>query len=98
MLERHVENPVCAYAKDRGWWALKLKILSIRGFPDRMFLGAGARIFFVEFKAPGEKLRANQVSITRKLGELGFRVYVCDDAVVGKEIVERETHERDHQG
>lgn len=94
MLERVIENYFVAETKKRGAYALKVVVLAWRGWPDRLVLAAGARIFFVEFKRPGEKPRANQLAIHRLLRRLGFRVYVVASVTRAKAVL---TTELGHQ-
>ena len=58
--------------------ALKLKVPNKRGMPDRMILLPGGRIYFVEMKAPGKKLRLLQRKRAKQLQALGFPVYILD--------------------
>lgn len=90
MLEKDVERKVCQHAAKHGWWPLKLSIIAMSGFPDRLFLGPGANIFFVEFKAPGKTATKLQEHIMGKLNELGFRTYVIDSIEDGKRIIQDE--------
>lgn len=76
MLERVIEENFVADAKRLGALALKLVVLSWRGWPDRIVLAPGGRVFFVEFKRPGETPRANQRFVHKLLRRLGFTVYV----------------------
>ena len=77
--EARIERASAAYAKRRGCWALKL-LPSITGLPDRLILGPGAVVWFVEFKAPGGRLSTRQVLVTEALRRFGFKVSVMDDA------------------
>jgi len=87
MKESHIEQMVCQFAKDRGWLALKLNIIGVIGFPDRMFLKRPGRVLFMEFKAPGKTLRKAQVNIHLQLKDLGFEVYTIDDIDAGQKII-----------
>lgn len=58
--------------------ALKFVSPSGSGYPDRIILMPGGRIYFAELKAPGEKLRPLQVQRKQQLEQLGFRVFVID--------------------
>lgn len=54
----------------------KLQLLT--GWPDRLVLLPGARLFFVETKRPkGGKMEPLQPQVHAMLRSLGFRVYVC---------------------
>lgn len=89
MRESQIENAVCRHARNYQWWPLKLKIVNHLGFPDRMLLGAGGRVVFIEFKAPRKKSRPSQRLVISKLKSMGFEVYVVDDIEKGKRLVER---------
>ena len=76
--ETDIEKAFCAYAESRGCKALKLIILNARGFPDRTVMCGNARLFFIEFKAPGKKITALQSRVRRVLESFGFTYHVCD--------------------
>ena len=88
MLESSVENPVVRYAEDKGVTSIKLKCPGARGKPDRLFLGEGGKIVFIEFKRPGEKPSKLQRWWHRHLRSLGFDVRVADSKEEGKEIID----------
>jgi hypothetical protein len=52
--------------------------LRVRSAPDRLFLIPGKGLFFVEFKRPGEKPRADQKREHVRLRNKGYDVYVID--------------------
>lgn len=85
--ESSIEKPVCAYAKARGWLVWKLTVVGWVGLPDRIFLKP-TKVFFIEFKAPGQKARPIQLRIHGKLRAIGFDVYVVDNVEEGKKIVD----------
>jgi len=58
-----------------------IKLLSIVGLPDRLFLFPGARVWFVEFKAPGGRVSPRQRHVFWLLGQMGFPVAVIDNRV-----------------
>ena len=76
--EADVENPFVKYAKYRGCTAYKLRLIGLKGFPDRTVLCYGGRVFFVEFKKKGKKLSPTQLPIKHLLEKLGFKYYICD--------------------
>lgn len=76
------ESTIEDYA-DRRWKALgginrKATWQGRTGAPDRVFFMLGCDIFFIEFKAPGEKLRPDQEAEIAKLRKAGATVYVVD--------------------
>lgn len=76
------EKTLDANLRDRvkavGGWSIKLLTSHVTGLPDRMLLFQGGRIAFAEIKSPGDKPRAIQKAVHRKLIRLGFDVYVVD--------------------
>lgn len=81
MNEKLIEKKlVAAVAKALGI-ALKLLPFLFTGLPDRMVLMPGGRIWFVEIKTTGKKLSPRQEIVHKMLQNLGFKVYVIDDAV-----------------
>ena len=93
MTEAEIEKKVCDFAKKRGWWPIKMATTFVVGFPDRMFLGRGGNVFFIEFKAPNKTARPSQRAVMIKLARLGFVTYVVDNVEEGKQFVERKTAE-----
>lgn len=79
MREKNTEQKLVMAVRAAGGIAPKLVSPGFDGMPDRMVLLPGARIGFVEVKAPGKKPRPLQASRHRLLESLGFRVYVIDD-------------------
>lgn len=56
------------------------------GVPDRIVLLDG-KTYFVELKAPGEKLRALQKYRKRQFKKLGFKIYVIDSMEKVEEFI-----------
>lgn len=79
-LERYAKHKM----EQQGALCLKLSVLHLAGFPDRLVLKRGGGVFFVEMKAPKGRLSELQKYWGRKLRALGFRVYV----VAGKDELE----------
>lgn len=78
MNERQLESKAVRYAEKLGFHAVKFKDPGRRGAPDRLFLGPRGRALFVEFKAPGEKPRPDQVVYMARLTRRGFIGAYCD--------------------
>jgi hypothetical protein len=78
MTEKEVEQSLVKEVKRRGGWALKFISPGINGVPDRLVLMPGGKIAFVELKAPGRKMRPNQIKRKAQLESLGFLVYCID--------------------
>lgn len=79
IMERDIEKKLVMKVKGMGGLALKLVSPSMNGLPDRLVLMEG-KAFFVELKDTGKKPRPLQLLRIRQLRELGFKVYVVDNA------------------
>jgi hypothetical protein len=88
VLEKDVEGAVCKYARQKGLLSLKFEPDSSRGWPDRIFLGSGGVVFFIEFKKPGEPPRPLQVHRIKILQNLGLPVFVVDSIQEGKGVID----------
>lgn len=91
MLEKHIEQKLVKKVKDKGGLALKLVSPSLDGLPDRLLLLSKGKIAFAELKAPGKKLRPLQEKRKRQLEELGFLVFVIDNANGIDAVIEKVT-------
>jgi len=78
MLEKYIEKKLIAAVKRIDGIAFKFTAPGINGVPDRLVLLPYGKIAFVEIKAPGRKMRPQQVRRKRQLEELGFSVYCLD--------------------
>jgi hypothetical protein len=87
MIESNIENKVRKYAKERGWLTYKFVSPAQSGVPDRLFMKS-SKLFFIEFKPPGGKLRALQAHQISKIRKEGFRVYVIDSIKEGKKLID----------
>lgn len=86
--ETLIENEVCDYAVEKGMLVRKFTSPGHRGVPDRIFLPDHAPIFFVEFKAPNEPPRGDQIREHKRYRRLGHSVFVIDNVEKGKEVVD----------
>lgn len=79
--ESKIENYLKKRVTDAGGLAFKFTS-SVNGVPDQLLVHDG-RLTLVEVKRPGEKPRANQVSLHAKIEARGVPVYTVDtyDAV-----------------
>lgn len=89
--ESDIEGAVCRYARARGLRAYKFTSPNRRSVPDRIFLGSGPLVFFIEFKRPGEKPTSAQAREIAQLRDDGFDVYVVDNIEEGKALVHHHT-------
>ena len=79
MLENEVEKYLCKKVKEElHGWALKFVSPGQNGVPDRIVLIPMGRIYFVETKAPGKKLRKLQEWVCGVIKGLGFVVLRID--------------------
>lgn len=76
--ERTIEKKLVEKVKARGGLAPKFVSPGWDGVPDRMVLLPEGLIAFVELKAPGKKLRPQQMMRKKQLESLGFMVFVVD--------------------
>jgi len=87
-LERDIEGPVCAYARAKGFYVRKFVSPAHRSVPDRLLGSPGGVVFFIEFKRPGGKATPEQLREHTKIKTYGLDVFVIDDIIVGKSIVD----------
>ena len=79
MLESEVEKKLCKRVKEElHGRAFKWVSPGFNGVPDRIILAPMGRIWFVETKAPGKKLRKLQEWVRGLITELGFEVLRVD--------------------
>jgi hypothetical protein len=79
MTEKELELMLVREVKRRGGRAFKFISPGINGVPDRLVLLPGGKVGFVEVKAPGKKMRPNQIKRKGELEGLGFLVYCLDN-------------------
>ena len=79
MREKTIERRLVQEVKRRGGICPKWVSPGFDGMPDRIVLLPGAKIGFVEVKAPGRKPRAIQTVRHKQLRQLGFKVYALDN-------------------
>ena len=78
MREINIERRLVAAVRALGGLCPKFVSPGWDGVPDRLVLLPGARMAFVELKAPGQRLRPLQHRRKKQLEQLGFRVFVVD--------------------
>lgn len=88
MLEKKIEAAVCDYAKSKGWLVYKFTSPARAAVPDRLFIAPGGRVIFVEFKREGQKPTVPQSREHERLRAQGVAVYVIDNVVDGKAVVD----------
>ena len=86
--EATIERTICKEARAAGWLERKLKFLSIRGAPDRIFGRAGVTVL-IEFKPRDGHARRQQLKRHRELREeFGLRVEMCHSVHEGRAILD----------
>ena len=80
MREKKIEAKLAEEVRQHGGLAPQFTSPGFDGMPDRIVLMPGGHMAFVEVKAPGKKPRPLQAARHRLLRDLGFAVYVLDDA------------------
>ena len=80
MREKEIEKKLAMEAKKRGGLAVKFVSPGFDGMPDRILLMPEGKIAFFEVKAPGRRPRPLQMARHKMLRDLGFLVFILDDA------------------
>jgi hypothetical protein len=88
MREKEIEEKLRREVKKSGGIALKFVSPGYAGVPDRIILMPDGKIAFAELKAPGKKSRLLQISMHKKLRNLGFKIYVIDNVEMISKIIE----------
>ena len=78
MNEKLIERKLRDGVKKLGGLAVKFHAISYTGFPDRIVLMPGGRIWFAEIKSTGKKPTPIQEVCISQLRSLGFTVFVID--------------------
>lgn len=102
MKESTIEARLRKMVERAGGKCLKFTCPGHTGVPDRIILMPGGRIYFAEMKAPGEKERARQEYVQKKLRKLGFKVFSRVDSFekaldVVAELVEDQKEQKEQQ-
>lgn len=93
MLEKKIEETVCAYAKAQGIEVYKFTSPNRAAVPDREYLFPNGTVLFIEFKRTGEKATVPQAREHARIRGQNVPVYVVDDIEHGKILID---HFRDH--
>ena len=89
MLEKQIEERVGTYAKEQGFLVYKFTSPQRAAVPDRLYITPRGKVFFVEFKREGMKPTPAQQREHERLREQGVMVYVIDNVVIGKFMVDK---------
>jgi hypothetical protein len=87
--ESLIETEASFYAGTKGMLSLKLNVRGRVGWPDRLFIYKG-KVFFIEFKAPGEVPRKVQTYIHNMIKSHYIEVFVVDSLDQAKEIIDEQ--------
>jgi hypothetical protein len=86
--EKLLDKKLCAEVKKLGGWAIKIPASHLSGLPDRLCLLPEGRLFFAEIKTTGKKPTRLQLSIHKRLRDLGFRVYTINRSEVLHSLID----------
>lgn len=86
LLEAHIEQEITDYAKSLGMMTLKLNVKGQAGWPDRMYVWRG-HVWFIEYKAPGQKPRPLQDYIHKQLRGQLITVRVVDNLIDARRTI-----------
>lgn len=76
--EHEIEDFAAARFAEAGHALLKFISPGFPGVPDRIVVASGGRVFFIEFKAPGQRPRRTQPKVIKMLKDMGHRVEIVD--------------------
>lgn len=85
--EKTLEKKLCKEIHDRGGMCIKMAIVNIIGFPDRLCLMQGAKVVFAEIKTTGRVPSITQKLVHKRLRNLGFRVDIIDSSAKIKKLI-----------
>ena len=91
MAEKDIEVYLRDEVKRVGGRAYKFISPGNAGVPDRLLLFPGAKVVFVELKAPGKKSTALQKGQQKRIANLGFQVFVLDNKTSVDELIRNYT-------
>lgn len=86
--ERDIEQYLTGRVKALGGRAYKFVSPGNAGVPDRLVLLPGARMVFVELKAPGRRPTQLQLVQQQRIAALGFDVRVIDSLQAVDELIQ----------
>jgi len=86
--ETKIEDTVSAYARSMNFIANKYTTPGKRGAPDRIYIGYEI-VFWIEYKTPSGVLSSDQKREIKDIRDHGGTVFVVDDIVKGKRIIDK---------
>lgn len=87
MLEKGIEESGKRHGNDLGFISRKFTSPARRSVPDQIFMIDGVA-FFIEYKRWGQRPTPNQLDEHEKLRAAGMRVYVVDNVVDGRALLD----------
>ena len=87
--ERKIQDKAVKHARSVGCFAVKFESNTAVGVPDFLFSHANCGVFFIEFKAPGQKPKPHQVSRMAEMGAAGCRCFWTDSSRKAIEIIDK---------
>ena len=58
-----------------------------KGFTDLLYISPGGKVAFIEVKAPGGKIRPEQIKFIERVRSMGFRAGIAHNIEEAKEII-----------
>ncbi|SDX64669.1 VRR-NUC domain-containing protein [Salimicrobium album] len=89
MREKDVETYLKTNIEKRNGWCVKFESPGLSGVPDRICMVPGGRLFFVEVKRPGQKLRKLQQKRKEQFESLGQHVHTVSNKEEVDEFMRR---------
>jgi len=89
MLEKQIEAAVVEYARTKGFLAHKFTSPNRAAVPDRLLIHPSGTVFFIEFKRAGKVPTPAQAREHGRLRAHNVAVYVVDDIVEGKALIDK---------
>ena len=86
--EKYLEKRLREEIRKAGGLAIKFTSPYFTGMPDRLVLMPKGRIWFVEVKSTGKKLKDIQDAQAKKLQELGFNARLVDSKATLDSLIE----------
>lgn len=89
MLEKKIESKLVEEVNKINGLCLKLNSQSANGIPDRLVLLPKGKLYFIELKRPGEKLRSLQKYWARTINKIGFNIIKIDNLESVDKFIEK---------
>lgn len=89
MLEKKIEDRLVSEVIKINGLCLKLNSQSANGIPDRLVLLPKGKLYFIELKRPGEKLRSLQEYWMRTINKIGFNIIKIDSLESVDKFIEK---------